>query len=93
MAGKLKTKDPTPFIEVLPGYSTNMDYANGEIHWEVKVKNESIIFTYDLHTKFAYYDNFDNEADHGRYYRRIFKPAHLEQAIEDWAFAKENWQI
>lgn len=90
MAGKIKTKSPVPFIEVLPKEAINMDFDNGEIHWEIEDLNDSIIFTYDIHTRFIYWDSVNTE-EHGRYFKRVHRPKDLEKAIEEWHSDKRNW--
>ena len=80
------------FIAVLPAESINMSYHDGEIQWMIKDNNNSIIFTYDIYTKFAYWNNPKTQ-EHGRYFRRLFKPYNLEQAITDWESKRENWTI
>lgn len=65
-------------------------YQNGEIIWLIEDINDSIIFKYDVDTRFAYWDSVSTEKN-GRYYKRIFKPEQLERATEEWNYARERW--
>lgn len=91
MAGKLKTKNPIPYIEVLPKESLSIDFSDGEIHWKIEDINDTIIFTYDLHTKFLYWYSVDNKTN-GRYNKQIHQPKYLERACEEWYTSKEKWE-
>lgn len=90
MAGKLKTKNPIPYIEVLPSEVTILSYDNEELIWSIEEINDTIIFNYDVHTKFISWDSVHTNGS-GQYYKRVHSPQKLLKAIEEWTTTPDNW--